>query len=97
MAKKKTKPDLVIPSSFDLGGLTWEVKFAEGLTEIGKCSCHEQLITLRYGLNEQAAQQAFFHELVHAILFSMGKMDHDEEYVDAFGVFLHQFAKTQEW
>lgn len=40
-------------------------------------------------------QQTFYHELVHAIMFAMGKTAHDEEFTDAFGSFLHQFEKTK--
>lgn len=46
-------------------------------------------------MNEQLAQQTFFHELVHAILFTMGKPVHDEEFVDTFGAFLHQYDKSK--
>lgn len=44
----------------------------------------------------QAKEQTFYHELVHAVLFTMGKANHDEEFVDAFGSYLHQFMKTKE-
>ena len=40
-------------------------------------------------------QQTFCHELVHAILFTMGKTTHEEEFVDAFGSLLHQFERTK--
>lgn len=46
-------------------------------------------------MNEQMTQQTFFHELVHAILFTMGKTNHDEEFTDAFGAFLHQYERTK--
>lgn len=96
MAKKNT-PTAVVPTYFELGGFEWTVKFSEDLTELGKSDCHSQTITLRSGMSEQTTIQTFYHELVHAILFTMGQMSHDEVYVDAFAVFLHQFAKTQDW
>lgn len=46
-------------------------------------------------MNDQMTQQTFFHELVHAILFAMGKTAHDEEFTDIFGAFLHQYDKTK--
>lgn len=46
-------------------------------------------------MNDQMTQQTFFHELVHAILFAMGKTAHDEEFTDTFGAFLHQYDKTK--
>lgn len=94
---KKNAPTAVVPSYFELGGFEWTVKFSDDLTELGKSDCHSQLITLRSGMSEQTTVQTFYHELVHAILFTMGQMSHDEVYVDAFAVFLHQFAKTQDW
>lgn len=96
MAAKRNKSS-VVPTYFELGGFEWTVKFSDDLTELGKSDCHSQLITLRSGMSEQTTIQTFYHELVHAILFTMGQMSHDEVYVDAFAVFLHQFAKTQEW
>lgn len=53
------------------------------------------MIYVREGLNEQMTQQTFFHELVHAIMFSMGHTTHDELFTDAFGSFLHQYDKTR--
>ena len=94
---KKSAPTAVVPSSFELAGFEWIVKFSEDLTEIAKCDCHSQTIVIRDGLSEQTTQQAFYHELVHAIMFTMGHMTHDEVFTDAFGGFLHQFAKTQDW
>lgn len=55
----------------------------------------EHLIRVRKELSIQAKQLTFYHELVHAILFSMGETNHDEKYVDAFGAYLHQFEKTK--
>jgi len=46
-------------------------------------------------MNEQMTQQTFCHELVHAIMFTMGKVNHDEEFIDAFGSLLHQFYRTK--
>jgi hypothetical protein len=46
-------------------------------------------------MNEQLTSQTFFHELVHAVLFAMGRTTHDEEFTDTFGSFLHQYDKTK--
>jgi len=40
-------------------------------------------------------EQTFFHELVHAIMFSMGHTNHDEIFVDAFGALLHQYDRSK--
>ena len=105
MATKKTRP-VVEPSSgvlsnvvtsFGLAGFDWTVVFVKDLSEYGKCDVNTQTIYIRDGMNEQTTKQTFYHELVHAILFTMGHMNHDEQYTDAFGVFLHQFHKTGQW
>jgi hypothetical protein len=41
-------------------------------------------------MTPQAAEATFFHELVHAIKFTMGETNHDEREVEAFGNLLHQ-------
>lgn len=41
-------------------------------------------------------EQTFFHELVHCILFDIGKRDEsdDESFVQSFALLLHQFWRT---
>ena len=91
----KTLPKPVVATSFALAGFDWSVRFVEGLADYGSCNPSSQEILLRAGMNEQMTQQTFFHELVHAILFTMGKTNHDEEFTDAFGAFLHQYERTK--
>ncbi len=93
MAPKSAKPTL--PSSFTLAGFTWLVVMREDLSEYGRCDSSTQIIYIRAGMNEQMTQQTFFHELVHAIMFTMGHTTHDEVFTDAFGAFLHQYEKTK--
>jgi hypothetical protein len=45
-------------------------------------------------VTDQTYAVTFYHELVHAILFTMGKSNHDEEFVDSFGQLLYQYVKT---
>jgi hypothetical protein len=102
MATKKTRP-VVEPSSgvlsnvvtsFGLAGFDWTVVFVKDLSEYGKCDVNTQTIYIRDGMNEQTTKQTFYHELVHAIMFSMGHTQHDEIFTDAFGGMLLQFEKT---
>lgn len=93
MATKRTKPD--VPTSFYLVGCEWKVKFVDDLSEYGKCDCATQMIYIRSGMNKAYTEQTFFHELVHAIMFSMGHSQHDEVFIDAFGQLLHQYDKTK--
>ena len=93
MVTKNSKPNL--PSSFHLVGCLWNVRYIEELSEYGKCDCATQTIFLRAGMNKVFTEQTFFHELVHAIMFSMGHTQQDEVFVDAFGQLLHQYERTK--
>jgi Zn-dependent peptidase ImmA (M78 family) len=92
----KTTPKPVVASTFTLAGFEWTVRYVEGITEYGLCNSATQEIIIRAGMNEQMTQQTFFHELVHAIMFTMGKLNHDEEFTDAFGALLHQYERTKQ-
>ena len=94
MAKENTKP--VVASSFSLAGFIWKVRYLDGITEYGLCNPATQEIIIRAGMSKQMTEQTFYHELTHAILFTMGKTNHDEEFTDIFGSLLHQFVRTKE-
>ena len=85
-----------IPSTFQLAAITWKVEqFDKLLNAYGACYLQDNTIHLLKTLQPAQKAQTFCHELVHAILFSMGKqMPHDEEYVDAFAHYLHQYLET---
>jgi Zn-dependent peptidase ImmA (M78 family) len=91
----KASPKPVVATSFTLAGFEWAVRYVEGITEYGLCNPSTQEIIIRAGMNEQMTQQTFFHELIHAIMFTMGKLNHDEEFTDAFGALLHQYERTK--
>jgi len=93
MAPKSDKPTL--PGSFYLAGFEWTVAFRADMSEYGRCDPTTQIIYIREGMNRQLTEQTFYHELVHAIMFSMGQTNHDEVFTDAFGTFLHQYEKTK--
>jgi CII-binding regulator of phage lambda lysogenization HflD len=95
MAKKGNKPD--VATTFSLAGAVWTVEFVNHLDDMGKCDSEKQTISIRSGMNKQSTEQTFYHELVHAIMFTMGKLSHDEEFVDTFGAFLHQYHITKEY
>ena len=83
-----------IPRTFQLAGIVWTVEEVDGMTEQGLCESEMAKIKLRKGLPAQVKLAAFCHELEHAILFAMGKTEHDEREVDAHGNLLHQFLTT---
>lgn len=64
---------------------------------MGCCDNSKAVISLLKSLPAHVKEQTFYHELVHAILFSMGKPQdqHDEQFTDAFATFLQQYLKTK--
>lgn len=94
MVKKRDQPD--VATSFSLAGSNWSVVYLPHMEELGKCDPEKQIIFIRMDMNKQTTEQTFYHELVHAIMFTMGKLNHDEEFVDTFGAFLHQYQTTKD-
>lgn len=85
---------MIIPTSFVLGGTTWTVEAADQLLgALGASYPQEAKVRLLKSLPRQIKEQTFCHELVHCILYSMGKPSdqHDEVFVDGFATFLHQY------
>lgn len=86
-----------IPKTFKLGGVTWTVEhvdLAAGDLQ-GRCRSEKATIQLEKTQAQNTIGQVFCHELVHAILFAMGKHvePHDEVFVDGFATFLHQYLE----
>jgi hypothetical protein len=86
-----------IPKSFELGGMTWTVELIEDLGDLGRCMRDIQTIHVKKNEKVQTREQAFCHELVHAIKFTLGDDAHDEKEVDVFGTMFHQFLKTAKY
>lgn len=63
---------------------------------MGATFSQEAKVQLLSDLAKQIKEQTFCHELVHTILFSMGKpsTEHDEVFVDGFATFLHQYLNS---
>lgn len=70
------------------------MKIVPELHEMGLCDPSKYEISIRAGMNLQATEATFFHELVHAIKFVMGDTDHSEKEVEGFGNLLHQWVIT---
>ena len=83
-----------LPTSFELAGSVWSVVQVPNLAELGRCIYDERVIQLRKEQTKQAKEQAFWHEAMHAVMFTLGKATHDEEFVDAMGALIHQLVKT---
>lgn len=84
----------MIPSSFDLLGITWQVVESDHINEMGRCERDKATIWIQAGLPDQIKQATFCHELVHAMWFAMGKTEHNEQEVDLLGSLLHQYMVT---
>jgi hypothetical protein len=84
-----------IPSTFQLGGIVWKVVYVDILPGLmGQCDMQKAEIHILKSLPKQIKEQTFCHEFFHALLFAMGKMEHDEVFVDSAGVFLHQYLNS---
>ena len=90
-----------IPATFQLLGRTWTVTQDSQETKhkhlMGECQNNRNTIKLTKGLEgedfpQDEVEQTFFHELTHAVLFTMGKnkLNEDEKFVDVFAGLLHQ-------
>lgn len=86
----------MIPKTFKLGGITWKVREIANLANLGETHRDKGLIHIRKEIEAEAYKEmVFYHELVHAIKFSMGDAGpHDEKEVDGFAYLLHQYLVT---
>lgn len=89
-----------IPTSFQLGGITWKVVLRKRLPgKYGECDLAKTTIYVRENIDQELKEQTFCHELAHAIQFAMGisQENHDEQQIDAFATFLHQFLTSAQY
>ena len=92
----------IIPKSFWLGGLKIDVHYDDSLCEIrrviGEARYSAQSIMLDPTVSgQQQVEQAYYHELVHWILFIMNETElrNNEKFVDLFAHFLYQARVTE--
>ena len=83
-----------IPMTFRLGGATWKVVEIQDFALLGQCLRDVRTIHLRKNALKELKEQTFCHELVHAIKYTLGEDDHNEQAVDLFATFLHQYLVT---
>lgn len=86
-----------IPKQYELGAITWKVVQSDHLLgAYGATYSGKGIVEVLFDLPKQIKEQTFCHELVHSILFAMGKpqTEHDETFVDGFATFLHQYLNT---
>jgi hypothetical protein len=93
---------IAIPKRFELGGRTWTVELTancpgEDDKTYGLCEPVECRIYIKAGMSQDATQHTFYHELCHALCFTLGwdKLNDDEGKIDALGSLLYQFLKKK--
>ena len=87
---------------FTLGAIKWTVKKDESkldeLNLLGLCEFPKSLISIYAdGIDENLVEQTIYHEIVHAILESMGEneISANDNFVQTFSLLLHQFETTK--
>ena len=78
---------------FKLAGADWKVVKTDHIFDLGRTDSDTQTIYISTKQTPQAQELTFAHELVHAILFTMGERDHDERFVEGFAQLLYQYEK----
>ena len=88
----------LVPDSFTLAGTVWTVKRVPEYADLGTCARDKATIFLREGMSQQVEETTFLHELVHAIKYMQGidAEKHDEQEIDSFAYYLHQYLKGRE-
>ena len=81
-------------NEFKLAGMTWEV-IATDMPDLGASNPDLCKILINKKLTGQDREVTFYHELVHAILFTMGERDHDERFVEGFAQLLYQYEQQK--
>tara|TARA_R110000822_G_scaffold69023_6_gene167874 strand:+ start:2773 stop:3024 length:252 start_codon:yes stop_codon:yes gene_type:complete len=81
-------------NKFKLAGITWIVK-EQTLAECGFTDPNTATIALNSKLPPQSMEVTFYHELVHAIMFTMGEQVHDERFVEGFAQLLYQYDQQK--
>lgn len=92
---------IAIPARFRLGGRTWEIKQPEVVDNdpdcLGLCDPDDAIIYLKAGMKPELQQISFYHELGHAICFTLGwdELNEDEGKIDALAGMLYQYLSTK--
>jgi hypothetical protein len=88
---------------FILGGVKWTVKEDESrlddLKLLGLCEFQKSLISIYVKeIDKNLVEQTLYHEVVHAILDSIGEseLSSNDKFVQNFALLLHQFEITKQ-
>lgn len=92
-----------IPSQIDLAGQTFSIVMDPNLRKLSGCcgQTHfdDNFIVIDPGLPPDTKGVTYFHELVHAILSTIGdeELNKNEAFVDTFGNLLWQAFKSAKY
>jgi len=84
-------------NTFQLAGALWTVTQIQDYNLLGSCSRDTRQIILKKNVMQELKEQTFFHELIHAIYYMLGREDHDEKEVDLLATFLHHYLQTAKY
>lgn len=98
----------LVPKKFKLGSLKYKVKKDKTATRIedylGRFDYSDQKVYVASTVSNKKVSKkmeelSFYHELVHCILATMGETDlnKNEQFVDLFATFLHQFEQSKKF
>lgn len=86
-----------IPKKLKVGGLTYKVTVTNNLLSgedyNGEILYRQLKINLRASMDKTKQEQAFVHELMHAIFLFTGHIDHDEKLVEELAQGLYAVIK----
>lgn len=92
-----------IPTQIELAGQTFDIVKEPSIQKLanscGQTHFDDGLIIINPQLREDTRNVTYFHELVHAILMTMGdqELNKDESFVDTFGNLLWQSFKSAKY
>ncbi|CAB4130974.1 hypothetical protein UFOVP128_47 [uncultured Caudovirales phage] len=95
--QRQSSPFMKIPTQFQLAGSTWTVTQIQDYNLLGSCNRDTRQILLKKNVMQEVKEQTFYHELVHAIYYMLGRDEHDEKEVDVIATFLHHFLQTAKY
>lgn len=72
---------LKLPETIRIGPGDWAIAVAP-LPEYGLCDEAQRTIVVREGMDPLMTRITLWHEIVHAMLFSLGYSNHNERLVD---------------
>lgn len=95
--------EIETPTSFQLAGNTWTVLYkpkkemkSEGVDCYGLCFEPKNEIWIYNRLGKAKRVQTFLHEAGHALLYTLGYIEHDEQMVESTAQLVYQLLQTLE-